>query len=834
MYVQCERCKTEYDFDDALVSGRGTTVKCTNCAYQFRVKRADGASDEADRWVVTTTGGQSLTFTSLKELQRAILAKLVGRGDELARGGAPLRKLGAIAELEPFFETAESGKADAKPSPAAAEARSNPPRKRVSSRPPPIPGVVPSMLAPPPRRARSEPPNLGPMRPRIDTMRPEGDLAAAPPANLNGAQASDISPLAQTRRGENEGKETLAENPATELPPTQPKPVSPTGTMLLGAPISELVDSDATAVDSANLLDSEQETARINAQGEVVRPKPPPEQPKLDKTLAMEGEATPHRKSAPPPLPQPHRKSVPPPLPAAEKASAPPAAKASSLAPKPPRTLSRPPLNEIEKTSPLPPATRPVRRAAAYEEDLDALPMNTPRGRLGGWVVAAILLGLVGVFGAYMGRSYLAKSVHASASAEPLDPRAQQFLSAGEAALSQGDLDAAKESFDKASALADKDPRVLLPLARLATIRADVPWLRQRLISPAGAQVTAAQQADLNANKTQLDELAAKAKKAADDALAAAPDDPIALRVKVDALRIAGDRDAARALVGKVATNASQPDTAYVLGALDLAELDPPWSVVLERLRTAAAGEGGLGRARAALAYALARSGDAPAARQEADRLAGLAHPPPLVRELRAFIDTVPAAGGMDGGLAISTPTSVDVSKLPPAQPGESGGAAAGGGGGGFPSDPRVMLAQADAAKQRRDYTRARALYEAALAKNQNDSEALAGLGDVAHDEKDLQSALSFYNKAIGANPTYLPALLGNADVTWDMGDRAAAQRNYKEIADRFPEGSYPPRVKQRANDASGGNESVTPTTSATTSATSGSTASDLSNGAPP
>ena len=40
MYVQCERCKTEYDFDDALVSERGTTVKCTQCGHQFKVRRA--------------------------------------------------------------------------------------------------------------------------------------------------------------------------------------------------------------------------------------------------------------------------------------------------------------------------------------------------------------------------------------------------------------------------------------------------------------------------------------------------------------------------------------------------------------------------------------------------------------------------------------------------------------------------------------------------------------------------------------------------------------------------------------------------------------------------
>ena len=236
MYVQCERCKTEYDFDDALVSGRGTTVKCTNCAHQFRVKRETG-SEELDRWVVTTQAGRELTFTSLKELQRAIISKLVSRTDSLARGNAPLRLLGAIAELEPFFENADAKNGDSK---AARDARSNPPRRPFSSRPPPIPGVVPQMLAPPPKRIRSEVPP-GPMRPRIETMRPrDEDGAAVPPPAMAAAAAA--------------AAETMAEPVTKPLPP-----VAPTGTMLIagGAPIAELAESDP----EPTRVQKEQETA---------------------------------------------------------------------------------------------------------------------------------------------------------------------------------------------------------------------------------------------------------------------------------------------------------------------------------------------------------------------------------------------------------------------------------------------------------------------------------------------------------------------------------------------------------------------------------------------
>jgi len=99
MYVQCERCKTEYDFDDALVSERGTTVKCTNCAHQFRVKRASSGG-QLDRWVVTTVTGQELIFTSLKELQRAIIAKLVGTP---SRGAMRLRACLARSRSSSLF-----------------------------------------------------------------------------------------------------------------------------------------------------------------------------------------------------------------------------------------------------------------------------------------------------------------------------------------------------------------------------------------------------------------------------------------------------------------------------------------------------------------------------------------------------------------------------------------------------------------------------------------------------------------------------------------------------------------------------------------------------------
>lgn len=40
MEVRCERCDTEYEFDDALVTERGVPVKCTQCGHLFTVFRS--------------------------------------------------------------------------------------------------------------------------------------------------------------------------------------------------------------------------------------------------------------------------------------------------------------------------------------------------------------------------------------------------------------------------------------------------------------------------------------------------------------------------------------------------------------------------------------------------------------------------------------------------------------------------------------------------------------------------------------------------------------------------------------------------------------------------
>jgi tetratricopeptide (TPR) repeat protein len=292
----------------------------------------------------------------------------------------------------------------------------------------------------------------------------------------------------------------------------------------------------------------------------------------------------------------------------------------------------------------------------------------------------------------------------------------------------------------------------------------------------------------------QLEDLGGKAIHAADAAVSVAPEDISAIRVKVDALRVVSNLREARDLAPKIKTTEAQPETAYVLAALDLAEPGPQWKVVIERLRSAAVGEGNLGRAQALLVYALGKSGDAASAKHEFDRLAGLLRPHPLIGPLRTFVGSLQQAA-----VATTTdagPQPVDVNNLPNNNPPTNGG---GGGGGG---DPRSLLSQADGAKNRGDWERAKGLYGQVLKASPNDSEALAGLGDVSRGQRDYANAQTYYKQALAVNGSFIPALVGLGDTLWDQGDKAGAKKTYKEIVDRFPEQAYPAHVKQRAEEA--------------------------------
>lgn len=163
MDVVCDRCKTEYEFDDALVSERGTTVKCTNCSHQFKIFRPPSEADGGRAWTLRRPDGTVIPFDSLAVLQKWILEGRVSKMDEIARSGDAWKSLGAIAELETFFAGAESRGTPASARPVASRPpnrslpplRSNPPLnsagvKSNAPRVPPPPAASPSQRPPAP------------------------------------------------------------------------------------------------------------------------------------------------------------------------------------------------------------------------------------------------------------------------------------------------------------------------------------------------------------------------------------------------------------------------------------------------------------------------------------------------------------------------------------------------------------------------------------------------------------------------------------------------------------------------------------------------------------
>jgi predicted Zn finger-like uncharacterized protein len=690
MDVQCERCRTEYEFDDALVSGRGTTVRCTHCGHQFKVRPAEGSGLAEHPWIVRVDGGPEIEFVTLRQLQQAILSKQVRRSDLLIRGGGPPRSLGSITELEPFFE----GRASSRPKASGA-----PPERSPHSVPPdPLIGRQGATAA---FAVDSTPSMVAPERPK--------EFYRSPSAPSVSPSSPSTLPRATALRGKVD----------TLRPPLTAAPAPPPASVAEAQP--------------AALVSPEESVPVV-----------------YDETGWPSGTAT---------------------EPLVSKAD-----------------------------SQLPPPTRPVRRSVPYGEDDfasqrlgppspgdDSYPVPRRRG-VGGWVVTLVLLFAMGVVGWAVAKPYLVAHEAGTVAAQ-VDPRTRSFLAEGEKAMADGSLDVAQEDFDKASALSERDSRVLLDEARIAAAKADIPWLRLRLLPPDASD-------DVRTTKAQFDELVVRVRHSADDALAATPDEVAAVRSKIDALRLEGDLDAARAYVSRVSGQASQPETAYVLAALDLAEPAPLWTTVIERLRFAAAAEGNAGRAQAALIYALAKSGNVSAARSELAKIDARARPYPLLPSLHAFVDrsAAPSADTSSSG------TRSETAKGPVlrATPGVTGPAPVPTGPDALSADPRVAMQAAALAIKRADFVRARQIYQAIVDRNPADSEAIAGLGDVARLQGDPVSAIVAYKRAIAVNPSYLPALLGLADTEWANGNRPLAVRTYTDVIDRFPEGTYPAYVSQR------------------------------------
>ncbi len=177
MDVTCERCGTEYEFDETLLSGRGTSVKCTNCGHLFKVypKAREDADRTTSTWRVLGSDGMVDTIDSLRELQRRIGSGELTPNDKIARGDEEFKRLGSIPELETFFQAADAEDEKGAPSPVppgptASTSDSSVPPGRRPRQPTllgvvPVPGPVPAPVPPVTREAvaasSAPPPEVG-------------------------------------------------------------------------------------------------------------------------------------------------------------------------------------------------------------------------------------------------------------------------------------------------------------------------------------------------------------------------------------------------------------------------------------------------------------------------------------------------------------------------------------------------------------------------------------------------------------------------------------------------------------------------------------------------
>ncbi|MEP7049287.1 MAG: zinc-ribbon domain-containing protein [Pseudomonadota bacterium] len=728
MDVRCSRCGTEYEFDDALISERGTTVKCTNCGFQFKIFPSEGKGLAPERWVVRTESGRELVYTSLRELQRGIADKKVSANDLLSRGKQSPRPLGSIAELEPFFQAPQALRKQGEVDRAQRTLHgvAPPANVRGSALPKglgaPSPAAAPTPVSP--MSAVAQPPT--PVSVAMFQPMPSTELAAraAPPPR---APEATLASLAEALGG------ALSQAQAAD-----PR-LSPRTTLPTGSTASAMSPAAPPAAAAPRAPDRLPESALAPETPRLETPLSPPSSSRLaafDSTL-----------EAPTSLRAP----------------------VSS-----PRNLPPIELENIRDSF----KSYDELHVGAVAEDSHA---RSARSR---WIAGVVVIGVLGLLGSTVGRRYIAQLTGATQALGSSDARVAKFLSDGNRLIDEADFEGAKEEFDKATALAEKDPAVLTALARLETLRADIWWLKLRLIDPNSNDL-------VQATYRELGRRVGKARTAVDRAFAVAPEDPSVLRARVDALRLSGDGDKAREWLAPLSANASVPENAYVIAALDLAEPRPVWPSVIDRLRTAAAAERDPGRARAALIYSLASAGRMSEAEAEFTKIDRRPKPHPLLEELRSFLSRAKRSLAASGGGEPQAKTlSVDVSKLPKLDTSPAPEATA---------DFRARLTQASAALRKGDLARAEQLYNSVLDEQPSSTEALSGLGDVAKAGHDPALAAKMYERVLAGNPSYLPAILASADQKWDAGDRKGALALYRRLLEQAgPNSEYAAHAASR------------------------------------
>jgi predicted Zn finger-like uncharacterized protein len=668
MEVRCSNCATEYEFDDALVSARGTSVKCTNCGHQFRVHPTAATPTVAEKWVVRDAQKRETTFTSLRDLQQAIVKGQLSPQHQLSHGGQAFRPLEDIYELQTFFSAA---------------------RQRPPNRPAPRTLLGVGRDGQPPQRSSTPPP-----RKRTTDVPPERvtPVAGMPPIRAATAPAMDVSGIGSGPRPVESGQRALGQRPSTPIPPSQ-------------------------------------------------------------------------------------------------------------------TALERPHVSQQTTTSP-PSQVAPLPWQNMHGLHADGDPESMRKGAGSRWIVAVVVLGALVLIGGTVGREYILGFVAPSAEAPKVDERVPVLLEQARQALRKGDFESATAELAKASVLGENDPRVAAEAGRLEVARVELLWGQQRINAALrAAKAEVAQRAPVRRKKTEAElsaealsaerdasdekllaqsfrERLAKAKAAVTTAVQRAPTSIEVVRSQVDLLRLDGQLSQARTMVGALSAQASDPDNAYSLGALDLAEGPSGYPAAIDRLRVAARSEEGLGRARPLLIYALAQT-DPAAASAELDKLVTVAPGHRALPALRALVDLAKAKlAPPEPEVVVKRPAPAPAAPAPaPAAPSSAAAPAA------APA-PRPTNNPVDfqkntlarAAELHRDgnLDAAEGLYQAVLQRSPGNIPALSGLGDISRQRRATATAAAYYDQILKQDRNHVPTLMARGDMYWESGNRILAVALYR------------------------------------------------------
>ena len=225
MDTHCEKCRAQYELDDARIPEAGVPMRCTRCGHVFTVKKAVGVRSSSSprpplvppasgssaspsaptvvderEWKIRQASGEIVTFRGLRTLHKWILERKVTRDDEISPTGKMWKRLGQITELASFFTLlGEAPKANQVPMQASASGISP-----IGV----IPSIAPVRAATPPASVPAAPSNgavhgaipaIAPMRivPLPAPRAPEPPRPTAPEPGPPSQTISDITPELQ-------------------------------------------------------------------------------------------------------------------------------------------------------------------------------------------------------------------------------------------------------------------------------------------------------------------------------------------------------------------------------------------------------------------------------------------------------------------------------------------------------------------------------------------------------------------------------------------------------------------------------------------------------------